>query len=102
MLSQAEHISELLKSKKEEIQNRFGIEHLLLYGSYAKGLQNMNSDIDLMYEMQPTSKMTLRRLEQLEVRIAGLLQMPKVELVNRKYMNPLVFLEIKEYGINIF
>jgi len=87
----AHQIIILLKSKAALIQADFGLQSLTLIGSYAEGNQNSHSDIDLIYEMQQGQKMTLARLTRLEVLIKQLSDVERTELINKKYINPLVY-----------
>lgn len=46
-----ENIVELLKGKKEYLQNEFGVTSISLFGSYARGEETDESDIDFFVEM---------------------------------------------------
>ena len=43
-----EYILHFLKEHKEELESKFGIEKMALFGSYAHGNESENSDIDLL------------------------------------------------------
>ncbi|MBX9733256.1 MAG: nucleotidyltransferase domain-containing protein [Chitinophagaceae bacterium] len=101
MKKTAEIIS-LIASQKEFLLERFGIAKMVLYGSYAKGLANEVSDIDLMYELTEGGNMTLARLSNMEKYFKELLSISKVELVRKKYMEPIIFDAVKREGIEIF
>lgn len=45
-------ILRFLKEHKEELNIKFGLINIGLFGSYAKGLENENSDIDLVIETE--------------------------------------------------
>lgn len=92
----------ILKQHNEELKTRFGLSGLVLYGSYAKGNQQPGSDIDLLYELPEGSHMPLMRLQKLQNYISNLLAINKVEVVNRKYMNPVVLKDVQQYAITIF
>ncbi len=47
-----EEILYKLKKHKKYIQNNFGVDKIGLVGSYAKDLQNQNSDIDIYVEFK--------------------------------------------------
>lgn len=95
-------ISDILKQHNEELKTRFGLSGLVLYGSYAKGNQQPESDIDLLYELPEGSHMPLMRLQKLQNYISNLLAINKVEVVNRKYINPVVLKDVQKYAITIF
>lgn len=46
-----ENIVEFLKDKKEYLQNEFGVTSISLFGSYARGEETEESDIDFFVEM---------------------------------------------------
>jgi predicted nucleotidyltransferase len=55
-----EHIIKILKTVKiKNIFKRSGIEHLRLFGSYATDKANKQSDIDLLYEYNPSKDKSL-------------------------------------------
>jgi uncharacterized protein len=41
-----------LKADKTFLQKEFGVINIGLFGSYAKGVQNINSDIDILVELK--------------------------------------------------
>ncbi|MBW1705287.1 MAG: nucleotidyltransferase domain-containing protein [Deltaproteobacteria bacterium] len=47
-----EDILRLLKFEKEFLRNEFGVINIGLFGSYVKGTQRVNSDIDLLVELK--------------------------------------------------
>lgn len=51
----AEEILSILDHRKPELERRFGVRRIGLYGSYAQGRQTEQSDIDLVVELkEPT------------------------------------------------
>jgi len=47
-----EDILRLLKIEKEFLRNEFGVINIGLFGSYVKGTQRVDSDIDLLVELK--------------------------------------------------
>ena len=45
-------IIDLLKADKSFLSNEFGVTNIGLFGSYAKGTQNADSDIDILVELK--------------------------------------------------
>ncbi len=45
------NIIEILKSEKGNLQERFGLISIGLFGSYAKGTEGPESDVDLLVEL---------------------------------------------------
>lgn len=52
MYTQSDILS-FMRSHKDEMRQRFGIEELGLFGSYARGEQHEGSDIDVLIQMCP-------------------------------------------------
>ena len=48
----AEEILTILDHTKPELERRFGVRRIGLYGSYAHGTQTESSDIDLLVELK--------------------------------------------------
>ena len=44
-------IIELLRNEKRDLQDRFGLISIGLFGSHAKGTEDLESDIDLLVEL---------------------------------------------------
>ena len=47
---------DLLKSREEEMRQRFGIKNVGIFGSYARGEERPDSDIDILVEFAEGSK----------------------------------------------
>jgi predicted nucleotidyltransferase len=50
-----DEIIKALKADKQYLTDNFGVASIALFGSYAKGLENMDSDIDFMVEFSEPS-----------------------------------------------
>jgi predicted nucleotidyltransferase len=61
-----------LQAHENELR-RYGIGHLSLFGSFARGDADAASDVDLAVEFDPAARMDLFRLPALERRIAEIL-----------------------------
>ena len=44
-------IIESIKDEKSYLQEHFGVEEIALFGSYARGEENMDSDVDILVKM---------------------------------------------------
>lgn len=97
MLTRNEVIS-VLEKNKEELQNQFGVEKLVLFGSFARNQQTEESDIDVFVTM-PAKLFLVIAVKQYIEDIIGL----KVDVVrNHKRLNELLLKEIQKDGIDIF
>ena len=45
-------ILEYLKSEKPYLSKTFGVDEIAVFGSYARGEENSNSDVDLLVKMK--------------------------------------------------
>ena len=82
-------IINFLKENKEEFKEMFDIEEIGLYGSYSRGDYDENSDIDIVYVLKERNGFSY--FEYIELgEILSRQFKKKVELVNYKYMNPII------------
>lgn len=95
-------ILQLLRQNQDYLRERFGLQSLVLFGSYARNQQKADSDIDLLYHLLPGKTMPLMRLQNLEQYIGGLVQQSKVELVSGRHVEPIIGMSIQKEGIVIF
>ncbi len=101
MLTKDEIIS-LLQLHKTYLQERFGLETLVLFGSYSRGEQKESSDIDLVYGSAKGNSMPFMRIERLEQFISTLFNGTKIELVPQNYIEPIIGESVKKEGIVVF
>jgi predicted nucleotidyltransferase len=78
-----------LKRKKTEFKELFDIREIGLYGSYARDEQKDSSDIDIVYVLDDQTKFGYSEYLQLDEMLSKEFH-KKIELVNFKYMNPLI------------
>ena len=71
----AEHVIVILRAHEAELR-RGGIRHLSLYGSVARGDAQVDSDVDLVAELDPEAHIGLFALGALERRLAELVGRP--------------------------
>jgi len=94
-------ILDFLSKNKETYLKKYHLSKLALFGSYAKGNAKEDSDIDILYELEKTHKLSLDNylelLDELETNLHN-----KVDLVREKKMNPLIKLDAKNDFIYVF
>ena len=49
-----EEVLQILKEAKPELVRRYGLRRLALFGSYARGDQREDSDVDILVEVDPS------------------------------------------------
>ncbi len=94
-------IIEKLKNYKTTLSDFFGIEAIGLFGSYAKGCASIESDIDLIYITKEGVRIGFGKKIQLEEYLSQLFQPSKIDLVNYKYINPIIRSDVEKYIIYV-
>jgi len=82
-------ILHILREEKPKLQQKYFIEQVGLFGSYATNSNTINSDIDIVYEMQNGHYLGFDERSGLEQYLQSLLN-KKIDLVRLKYMNPAI------------
>jgi predicted nucleotidyltransferase len=77
-------VIELLRRARPQLAREFGIKRLALFGSYARGDQQADSDVDILVEVDPTIGL---RFVDLADRIEALLGTP-ADVVSRRAITP--------------
>ncbi len=93
-----EKIKKKYKSKIEKISNKYGVYNLRVFGSYSKGKQNKNSDLDILYSAN--ENFSLLKHSALEIELKNLLKL-NVQLVSDKVLSPLIKKEVLKTAIKI-
>jgi len=75
-----EEILDLLYKTKPELESRYKVQRIALFGSYARGDQSPNSDVDILVEVDPSVGLAFVDLAE---RIEEVLGLP-VELVSHR------------------
>lgn len=79
----------------------FSIVRIGLFGSYAQNRAHAQSDIDLVFEMQENQILSFKNRIKIEIFLHSLFPQTAIDLVNLKYMNPLVRLEMDKNVIYV-
>ncbi len=79
-----EEILSLLVQHKSELKDRFKVRRLAIFGSYARGDQRADSDVDILVDIDPSIGLEFVTLAE---QIEQLLELP-VELVSRRAIKP--------------
>ena len=74
----------LLSQNKGQLENRFKVRRMALFGSYARGDQKPESDVDILVDIDPSVGLEFVTLAE---QIEQLLGLP-VELVSRRSIKP--------------
>ncbi|MFP4297531.1 MAG: nucleotidyltransferase family protein [Spirulinaceae cyanobacterium] len=76
-----------LQSILPELKERYGVTELGIFGSYIRGEQTVNSDLDLLVEFEPERRFGLLTFCELENELSDRLGI-KVDLVMKTGLKP--------------
>ena len=79
-----EEILNLLAENKHQLENKFKVHRMALFGSYARSDQQSDSDVDILVDIDPSVGLEFVTLAE---HIEQLLGLP-VELVSRRTIKP--------------
>jgi len=77
----------ILRVHKDELRERYGIKELGIFGSYVRGEERKDSDLDLLAEFEDGAKIGLLEFISVENYLSDLLGV-KVELVEKSALKP--------------
>ena len=81
-----EEILETLAKDKPELQKRFKVSKIALFGSYARGDQQAGSDVDILVEVDPSIGLDFVTLAERIEKLLGV----SVDLVSSRAVKPRV------------
>jgi len=99
-------MTELILTIAKRLKEQYGAKEVILYGSYAKGEETTDSDIDILvisdtkerfHERQATVKRLLRDLKK-KIAVSPIVLTP-LELDGRLRMNDMFIKEIMDTGV---
>ena len=78
-----EEILKVLAKNEPELQKRFKVSKMALFGSYARGDQQENSDVDILVEVDPSIGLEFVTLAERIEKLLGV----SVDLVSSRAVN---------------
>ncbi|OGW48530.1 MAG: nucleotidyltransferase [Nitrospirae bacterium RBG_19FT_COMBO_42_15] len=82
-----EEINNMLKKYKEELKEKYGVKEIGIFGSYVRGEQDEESDLDILVEFErPIGFIRFMKLENSLSELLGV----RVELVTKKALKPYI------------
>ena len=84
-----DEIIKYLTGQKEYFNHRYNIAQIGLFGSFARNTQTKDSDIDIVYTMAQNKKLSYYQLFEIIETLESHFKR-NVELVNDKYMEPII------------
>jgi len=82
-----DEIKRLLKKYEREMEEKYGVRKIGVFGSYVREEQKKGSDIDILVEFYPQAEMDLIKFVELEEYLSDLLGI-KVDLVMKSALKP--------------
>ena len=96
-MTSRDHILRTLRSAKPSLSRRFKVRSLALFGSYARGDQREDSDIDILVDVDPSIGLDFVTLAE---EVEGLLGQD-VDLVSRRAIKDRQWPSIQEELIDV-
>ena len=94
-----QEIKQTLKEKMPEIKEKYGVKNLYIFGSYVRGEQTPESDIDILVEFEKGKK-TFDNYMDLKFYLEGLFG-KKVDLIIKEAVKPKLKKYIYEETISV-
>lgn len=88
------NVIQTLQNNLPTLKAKYPLLSLGVFGSYSRGEETPNSDLDIVYETLPDTFLDLHNYLGLQRELAHLTQL-KIDLVNKKYINEVVWLKAK-------
>ncbi len=95
-----EQIKNALKNNKKELQQKYNVKEIGIFGSYVRGEQKSKSDVDLLVEFDESSNLTLLDFIGLENYLSDVLGV-KVDLVEKHALKPRIGRRVLEEVVNV-
>ncbi|MCK5286741.1 MAG: nucleotidyltransferase family protein [Thermodesulfovibrionia bacterium] len=93
-----EEIKKKIQKHKKELVKNYGVREIGIFGSYVRGEQGENSDVDVLVELEkPIGFFKFLELEEQLMKIMGL----KVDLVTKKALKPIIGKYILEELVSV-
>jgi len=88
-------IIHILEEHKEEIKRKYQVKEIGIFGSYIRGEQREESDLDILVEFEEDAKIGLLKFINLENYLSELLGI-KIDLVEKSALKPRIGKHILE------
>jgi hypothetical protein len=99
-MKKLEEMKGTLADHKQELKRKYGVKEIGIFGSYVRGEQKKQSDIDLLVEFEESSNLTLLDFIGLENYLSEILGV-KVDLVEKQTLKPRIGKRILEEVVNV-
>ncbi len=93
-------VIQTLQDNLPKLKAKYPLLSLGVFGSYSRGEETPNSDLDVLYEALPGKFLDLYNYIDLKNELAEITHL-KIDLVNKKFINPIVWLKAKNNVIYV-
>jgi len=98
MKKSLDEIKEVLNKHKEELKRRYGVKEIGIFGSFARGEEKDDSDVDILVEFD--GPIGFFKFLELEEFLSNLISR-KVDLVSKKALKPHIGKHILEEVVTV-
>ena len=95
-----EEIKNTLSRQKQGLRQKYGIAEIGIFGSYVRGEQKKQSDVDLLVKFEEPSNLTLLDFIRLENYLSEILGV-KVDLVEKTTLKPRIGKRVLQEVVNV-
>ncbi len=99
-MKQLDEIKFKLSQCKSELKREYGVKEIGIFGSYVRGEQKKQSDVDLLVGFEESSNLTLLDFIRLENHLSDILGV-KVDLVEKQTLKPRIGKHVLEEVVNV-
>ncbi len=80
-------IERILKAQKPYLSAKYGVTEIGIFGSYVRGEQRLDSDLDVLIDLERPPRISLIRLVELEAYLSEVLGV-KVDIALKQNLKP--------------
>ncbi|MCD6219961.1 nucleotidyltransferase family protein [Candidatus Calescamantes bacterium] len=100
MKKSLDEIKSILKKHEKKLKEEYGIKEIGIFGSFVRGEEREDSDIDILVEFYPEASISLLDFVEIEHYLTDLLGV-KVDLVEKSALKPRIGKRILQEVISI-
>jgi predicted nucleotidyltransferase len=88
-------IIQILRDNLPTLKAKYPLVSLGVFGSYSRGEETLNSDLDIVYETLPDTFLDLHNYLGLQRELSAMTQL-KIDLVNKRKMNEVIWIKAQK------
>jgi hypothetical protein len=95
-----EEIKSILAEHKQELKQEYNVKEIGIFGSYVRGEQKKQSDVDILVEFEETANLSLLDFIGFENYLSDILGV-KVDLVEKQALKPRIGKHVLEEVVQV-